>query len=166
VSRSQLRRPSDPPAGGETAGGDPIDGAEDDELRTTLRARLDGHGLVRTSARYEVAVSGGRATPVGHVRSRRLARGMAAAARRVRGVSVVEDRMVADDELAVRVASAISRGPLNRTRRLVVRAEFGRVRIGGVYPSPEARAEALRLGAAVPGVVAATAARATDLTTP
>ncbi|HEY3078433.1 MAG TPA: BON domain-containing protein [Chloroflexota bacterium] len=144
---------------------DRIDVGASDELRTEVRARLDDDRLVRALARYEVAVYEGRATLVGHVRSRQVARGMAEAARRVQGVSAVDERLVADDELEVRVASAIGRGALNRTSRLVVRAEFGHVRIGGVYPSPEARAEALRLGSGVPGVVGATAARATDLIT-
>jgi osmotically-inducible protein OsmY len=134
-------------------------------LRADVRKRLDEDRLTRALARYEVAVAAGRATLVGHVRSRQLARGMAEAARRVRGVSAVEERLVADDELEVRVAAAIGRGALNRSSRLVVRAEFGHVRIGGVYPSPEARAEALRLGGGVPGVVAASAAWASDLIT-
>ena len=47
--------------------------------------------------------------------------------------------------------------------RLVVRAELGDVRIGGVFPSPEAHADALRVGAAVPGVLAVSGARPSDL---
>src|ERR687887_419554 len=71
----------------------------------------------------------------------------------VRGVSAVEDRLVGDDELVPLVASAIGRTARNRGSRLVVRAELGHVRIGGVYPSHEAHADALRLGAGGPGVL-------------
>jgi hypothetical protein len=70
---------------------------------------------------------------------------------------------VADDELVSAVASSIGRTRINRGSQLVVRAELGHVRVGGVYPSPDARADALRVGAAVPGVVAVTDARASDL---
>jgi osmotically-inducible protein OsmY len=132
-------------------------------LSTEVRARLDEDGTVGALARYEVSVSGGCATLVGHVRSRGLARAMTETARSVAGVAAVDERLVADDELEVLVARAIVGGGLNRTTRLVVRAELGHVRIGGLYPSPEARDEALRLGAGVPGVVAATAAPASGL---
>jgi osmotically-inducible protein OsmY len=132
-------------------------------LEAGVRAQLGDLESTRHLARYEVAVSRGRATLVGHVRSRSVARGMAAAAGRVRGVASVDERLVADNELERRVASAIGRGALNRWSRLVVRADFGQVRIGGHDPSPEARTEALRVGAAVPGVVGTTGAWATDL---
>ena len=132
-------------------------------LEAGVREQLGDIESTRYLARYEVAVSQGRATLVGHVRSRSVARGMVEAAGRVRGISSVDEHMVADDELERRVASAIGRSALNRWSRLVVRADFGHVRIGGRYTSPEARTEALRVGATVPGVVGATAAWATDL---
>jgi hypothetical protein len=90
---------------------------------------------------------------------------MVDSARRVRGVSAVDDRTVADDELEVWIAAAIGAGLLNRRSRRVLRAEPGHVRIGGVFPAPESRAEALRLGAGVLGVVAATAVRTSDSVT-
>ena len=135
----------------------------DRALEAGVRVRLEELESTRYLARYEVAVSQGRATLLGHVRSRSVARGMVEAAGRVRGVSSVDEHLIADDDLERRVASAIGRSALNRWSRLVVRADFGHVRIGGRYPSPEARTEALRVGAAVPGVVGATAAWATDL---
>jgi osmotically-inducible protein OsmY len=142
------------------------DSAKDDRrMEYDVRSRLDRDPdrHLRTLARYEVAVAGGHATLVGHVRSRQVARGMADLAGRVRGVTSVDERLVADDELESTVASAIGRSPLNRASRLIVRSEFGHVRIGGVYPSPEARAEALAVGAGIAGVVETTAARATDM---
>ncbi|HEY3190317.1 MAG TPA: BON domain-containing protein [Solirubrobacteraceae bacterium] len=137
----------------------------DRQLEADVRSRLDRDDgwHVRSLARYEVAVADGRATLTGHVRQRSVATAMVGLARRVRGLSSVEERLVADDELVPRVASAIGRTALNRGSRLVVRAELGRVRIGGAYASAEARADAQRVGAEVPGVVAVTAARPSDL---
>jgi hypothetical protein len=138
---------------------------QDRQLEAEVRSRLDRDERwhVRSLARYEVAVADGRATLAGHVRSRQVARSMVALAGGVRGVSSVDDRLVADEELVPQVASAIGGTARNRGSRLVVRAEFGRVRIGGVYASAEARADALRVGAGVPGVVAVTGARPSDL---
>jgi osmotically-inducible protein OsmY len=138
--------------------------ARDRGLEAAVRDRLDrGEGTqVRVLARYEVGVQDGRATLTGRVRSRQAARAMAALAGRVRGVSAVEDRLVADDEIVLLVASAIGRTARNRASRLVVRAELGHVRIGGVFPSTEAHADALRVGAAVPGVLAVSGARPSD----
>ena len=44
-----------------------------------------------------------------------------------------------------------------------MRSEFGRVRIGGVFASSAAAADAIEIGRGVPGVIDATAARAADL---
>jgi BON domain len=140
-------------------------GRHDRSLEAAVRARLDRDPttLVRALARYEVAVLDGRGTLTGHVRSRDAARRMAALASQVRGLDAIDDRLVADDELVMLVASAIGGSARNRASRLVVRAEFGHVRVGGVYPSAEAHADALRVGASIPGVVDATPARASDL---
>lgn len=137
----------------------------DRRIEAAVRSRLDHDDLwhIRSLARYEVAVAGGRATLTGHVRQRQTAIAMCDLAGRVDGVSSIEERLVADDELVTRVASTIGAGVLQRGTRLVVRAEFGRVRIGGAYGSEEARADALRVGAGVPGVVAVAVAGATDL---
>ncbi|HEY3186567.1 MAG TPA: BON domain-containing protein [Solirubrobacteraceae bacterium] len=137
----------------------------DRSLEVAARARLDRDpdALVRALARYEVTVLGGRARLTGHVRSRQVARRMADLAGQVRGLDAVEDCLVADDELVILVASAIGGSARNRASRLVVRSEFGHVRIGGVYPSPEAHAEAMRIGAGIPGVLDATPGRASDL---
>jgi osmotically-inducible protein OsmY len=138
---------------------------QDRSLEAAVRARLDRDpaAQVRALARYEVTVQDGRATLTGHVRSRDAARRMTTLAGQVRGLSAVEDQLVADEELVALVASAIGGSARNRTSRLVVRAEFGHVRIGGVYPSHDAHADALRVGAAVPGVLGTTAARASDI---
>jgi osmotically-inducible protein OsmY len=143
----------------------PTQPARSPDVETAIQARLDRDegANVRSLARYEVAVRAGQATLTGHVRSRQAARDMAAIARRVSGVSAVDDRLVADDELVVLVASAIGRSARNRGSQLVVRAEFGHVRIGGVYPSHEAHAAALQIGAGVLGVLSATPARPSDL---
>ncbi len=143
------------------------DGRADRRIEAVVRSSLDRDDQwhIRALARYEVTVADGRATLTGHVRQRQTAAAMVGLARRVDGVSSVDDRLVADDELVTAVASAIVRRPVNQASRLVVRAEFGHVRVGGVYPSDDARAEALRVGAAVPGVVAVTSARMTDLIT-
>jgi osmotically-inducible protein OsmY len=66
--------------------------------------------------------------------------------------------LVADDELARDVGTALARTPLNRTSRLTVRADDGHIRVGGTFPSEEARAEALRAATLVPGVLAVGAA--------
>lgn len=139
--------------------------ADDRRIEASVRTRLDRDEdrHVRGMARYEVAVADGAARLTGHVRSRQVARAMVGLAGGVVGVCSVADHLVADDEIVPLVASAIGRTASNRSSRLVVRSEFGRVRIGGVYPSPEARAEALSVGAGVPGVVAVSAALATDL---
>ncbi|TAK24395.1 MAG: BON domain-containing protein [Chloroflexota bacterium] len=133
------------------------------ELGREVGQKIDDLQGVRHLARYEIDASGGRATLVGHVRSRQMARSMAEVARRVRGVTAVEDRLFADDELEVRVAATIGRGDGQRGSRLVVRSEFGRLRIGGAFASSAAAADAIEIGRSVPGVVDATAARATDL---
>jgi osmotically-inducible protein OsmY len=72
----------------------------------------------------------------------------------VPGVLAVEEQLIADDQLELAVAAAIGRGRLSRTVRLRIRSQFGKVLVGGEFPSPEARTEALRLAAGVPGVVA------------
>jgi osmotically-inducible protein OsmY len=137
--------------------------ARDLALGHDVRRRLDELWGVRDLARYEVTAAGGRASLVGRVRSRQMARSMAEATRRVPGVTAVDDRLVADDELVTRVAAAIGRGARQRGSRLVVRAEFGRMRIGGVFASPAVAADAIEIGRGVPGVADATTARATDL---
>jgi osmotically-inducible protein OsmY len=137
----------------------------DRQVEVSVRSRLDRDDQwhIRALARYEVAVADGRSTLTGYVRQRQTAVAMVNLARRVEGVSSVDDQLVADDELVSAVASSIGRTRINRGSQLVVRAELGHVRVGGVYPSPDARADALRVGAAVPGVVAVTHARASDL---
>jgi hypothetical protein len=139
--------------------------AKNQSVEAAVRARLDrdADAHVRSLARYEVTVLDGRTTLSGHVRSRQTARAMTALAGRVAGVAAVEDLLVADDELVVSVASAIGRTARNRASRLVVRSEFGHVRIGGVYPSHDAHAAALMVGADVLGVLTAGPARPSDL---
>jgi hypothetical protein len=110
-----------------------------------------------------VRVAQGRTTLDGRARSGSAARAVVHGAGRVHGVTEVVDQLVADDQLEVGVAGAIGRGPLNRQSRLIVRSDFGRVRIGGVFASQDARAEAMRLGAAFPGVADASDLLATDL---
>ena len=138
---------------------------QDRSVEAAVRARLDHDedAHLHALARYEVVVLDGRATLTGHVRSRHAARAMVALAGGIRTVSSVDDQLVADDELVQQVASAIGRSASNRASRLVVRAEFGRVRVGGIYPSPQAHADALRVAADVPGVLAATPTRPSDL---
>lgn len=128
-----------------------------------VSARLDRDPQIRRLGRYDVAVADGRTTLTGHVRSRQLARGMDEAVQRVEGVSSVENRLVADDELELQVASAIGHGALSRGSMPVVRVAFGQVRIGGVFTSPEARRDAVRIGAGVPGVVDVVAVSTSDL---
>ena len=137
--------------------------ADDRALMGRVRLRLDDDRQTRDLAACEVTVAAGRATLTGHVRSRQVARGLAAAARGVRGVSGVEETLIADDELELRVAAAIAQSPLNRRSRLVVRSALGHVGIGGSYPSNEAWAEAVRVGAATDGVLDAKALRATEM---
>jgi hypothetical protein len=139
--------------------------ARDRRVEAAVRARLDREesAHLRSLARYEVAVLDGLTALTGHVRSRQTANQMSALAARVAGVAAVQDRLVADDELVGRVASAIGRSVRHRASRLVVRAALGHVRIGGAYPSHEAHADALRIGAGVPGVLTAGPARSSDL---
>ena len=138
---------------------------KDRRIETAVRSRLDRDDMwhIRSLARYEVAVAEGRATLTGHVRQRQTANAMRDLAGRVDGVSSIEERLVADDDLVTSVASTIGRSVLQRGSRLVVRAQFGRVQVGGAYASEEARRDALRVAAGVPGVVAVTVAGATDL---
>jgi len=116
-------------------------------------------GLVRCGA----AVDHGRVTLSGRSRSRTAARGIVQGVRKVDGVRQVVDAIVADDELELAVAGAIGRSALNQRSRLIVRADFGWLRIGGAFESSAAQAEALRIGAAVAGVARAQGLRATDL---
>jgi hypothetical protein len=132
-------------------------------LAGRVRRRLDDERQSRDMASCDVAVLDGHATLTGHVRSRQVARGLVAAARGVPGLSGVDERLVADDELELRVASAIAGSPLNRRSRLVVRSALGHVGVGGTYASNEAWAEAVRVGAATDGVLDATALRATEV---
>jgi hypothetical protein len=136
---------------------------DDRTLAGRVRLRLDDARQTRDLSAYEVTVAAGRATLTGHVRSRQVARGLVAATRGVRGVSDVEESLVADDELELRVAAAIAQSPLNRRSRLVVRSALGHVGVGGSYASNEAWAEAVRVGAATAGVLEATALRATEM---
>ena len=138
---------------------------KDRRIETAVRSRLDRDDMwhIRSLARYEVAVAEGRATLTGHVRQRQTANAMRDLAGQVDGVSSIEERLVADDDLVTSVASTIGRSVLQRGSRLVVRAQFGRVQVGGAYASEEARRDALRVAAGVPGVAAVTVAGATDL---
>lgn len=136
----------------------------DRRTETAVRRWIEEQENVRRGmVRCDVRVAQGRATLDGRARSGSVARAVVQGAGRVHGVTGVVDRLVADDQLEVGVAGAIGRGPLNRQSRLVIRSDFGRVRIGGVFASSEARAEAMRLGAAFPGVADASKLRATDL---
>ncbi len=129
---------------------------EDAAILADVRALLEGDDPIRTVGlrHAAIAVEQGRVTLSGHVPSRSMARRMADLARRAPGVLSVEERLVADDELERAVAAAIGRGALNRTSRLSVHAEGGRVVVGGVFPSHEAKEEALRIAEAFPGVAA------------
>jgi osmotically-inducible protein OsmY len=137
----------------------------DEEILADVRARLEDDDPIRALGlrHAAIAVANGRVTLSGHVRSRLMARRMVDLARGVRGVVAVDDRLVADDELEVAVAAAIGRSPLNRTSRLRIRAEFGRVSVGGVFPSRQAREEALRIAATIPGVARPTVGLLADV---
>lgn len=136
--------------------------AADRVLASRVRRRLDDDRASRDLASYGVAVLDGRATLTGHVRSRQVERGLVTLARGVPGLSGVDARLVADDELELRVAAAVAASPLNRRSRLVVRSTLGRGGIGGAFASNEARDEALRVGAATAGVLGTTVLRAAD----
>jgi hypothetical protein len=132
-------------------------------LASRVRRRLDDDRQSRDLAACDVAVLDGRATLTGHVRSRQVARGLVTTARGVPGVSGVDERLVADDELELRVAVAIAGSSLNRRSRLVVRSALGHVGVGGTYASNAAWAQAVQVGAATAGVIGATALRATEV---
>jgi hypothetical protein len=139
------------------------DAQKDHALTGRLRQRLDDDRQSRDLASYEVTVAAGRAALTGHVRSRQVARGLVAVARGVSGVSGVDESLIADDELELRVATAIAGSPLNRRSRLVVRSALGHVGVGGTFASNEAWDEAVRVGAATVGVRDAVALRATEV---
>lgn len=148
---------------GDDAMAEPERDKADRATEARLRAWLGEQEQVRRGlVRCGVTVVKGCATLVGRSRSRTAARGIVEGARRVGGVGQVVDSIVADDELELAVAGAIGCGGLNRRSRLVVRADFGQVRIGGAFESNAAEAEAMRIGAAVPGVAHAEGLRATD----
>jgi osmotically-inducible protein OsmY/uncharacterized protein YrrD len=130
---------------------------EDAAILADVRARLEDDDPIRTVGLRHAAITveQGRVTLSGYVPSRSMARRMADLARSAPGVLSVAERLVADDELERAVAAAIGRSPLNRTSRLSVHAEGGRVTVGGVFPSHEAKEAALRIAEAVPGVAAA-----------
>jgi hypothetical protein len=136
----------------------------DRTTESAVRRWIEGQENTRRGmVRCDVRVAQGRATLDGRTRSGSVARAIVQGTGRIRGVTEVIDRLVADDLLEVGVASAIGRGDLNRQSRLVVRSDFGKVRIGGVFVSNEARAEAMRVGAAYPGVTEAGELLGTDL---
>jgi osmotically-inducible protein OsmY len=124
-------------------------------LARDVRERLlaDDRAGRAIEGRVVVAVAGAAVTVTGYVRTRSLARRIADLASSVPGVAAVDDRLVADDELVREVGAAIARTPLNRISRLTVRADHGHIRVGGSFPSAQARAEALRAAALVPGVL-------------
>jgi hypothetical protein len=134
----------------------------DGDLLADVRARLDGDRPDGSASQCEVFVADGHATLVGHVRSRAVAQGLAAAAGEVSGVSRVHERLVADDELEYQVAAAVAAAS-PRASRLAVRADLGCVRIGGLYWSPQVRSDALRAAALVPGVLAARPVPASEI---
>jgi len=134
----------------------------DADLLADVRARLDADRPGCSANCYEVSVTRGLATLVGHVRSRALAQGLAAVAGEVRGVTGVDERLFADDELELTVVEAIAAfSP--RVSRLAVRAELGRVRVGGLYWSPQVRSDVLRVAQLVPGVLTAWSVPASEL---
>jgi osmotically-inducible protein OsmY len=134
----------------------------DGDLLAEVRARLDADRPDGSASQYELSVAGGRAMLVGHVRSRAVALALVATAGEVRGVSRVDERLVADDELELRVAAAIAAASA-RASRLAVRADLGHVRVGGLYWSPQVRSDALRAAALVPGVLAARPVPASEI---
>jgi osmotically-inducible protein OsmY len=123
-----------------------------------LRASLRDDDPIRLvglrNARFDVA--DGVVTLSGRVPSRLMGGRMVDIVRRTPGVRDVVDRLIADDALELAVGRAISRHPLTRGSRLSIKADRGRVTVGGVFPSREAHAEALRVAAGVDGVVDAT----------
>jgi hypothetical protein len=130
----------------------------------TVRSWIEDQENVRRGmVKCDVRVAQGTTTLDGRARSGSVARAIVQGASRLRGVTAVVDRLIADDHLEVGVASAIGRGELNRQSRLIVRAHFGQVRIGGVFASGAARAEAMRVGSTFPGVAEATELMAGDL---
>jgi osmotically-inducible protein OsmY len=123
-----------------------------------VRSRLlDDEPIRALGLRHSsLQVTDGVVTMRGHVPSRLMASRMADIARRTPGVAGVVDDLVADDALELAVADAIGRSPLTRGARLRIRANHGRVLVGGVFPSRETHTEALRVAAAVDGVVGVT----------
>jgi osmotically-inducible protein OsmY len=129
----------------------------DGRLLADVRSRLLDDAPIRELGLRQASleVADGVVTMRGHVPSRMMATRMVDIARRTPGVAEVMDGLVADDALELAVAAAIGRAPLNRAARLQIRADRGHVVVGGVFPSREAHAEAVRVAATVDGVVAA-----------
>jgi osmotically-inducible protein OsmY len=131
-----------------------VDTEENEALRDRVRERLladerAGRAVQRGVA---VAVAARVVTVVGYVRTRSLAVRIVQLTGALPGVAGVDDRLIADAELAREVGAAIARTPLNRASRPTVRVEDGHIRLGGSFPTPEARSEAVRASHRVPGV--------------
>jgi osmotically-inducible protein OsmY len=129
----------------------------DARVRADVRSRLMDDDPIRAVAlrHTTVDVLDGVVTMRGRVPSRSMADRMVEIAGSAPGVARVVDELVADDALALAVAQAIGRTPSTRGSRLQIRADRGRVLVGGVFPSWNVHEEAVRIAAAVEGVVSA-----------
>ncbi len=125
------------------------DGYVEREAWAALRG---ARGLGETELRtVRLEAKDGKVILLGNVASSRIAEAMESALSTVSSVLGVENRLVADHDLEIEVASALAQNPSTRGERFIVHSRLGRVTLDGQV-KPEAAQSAVAVAQQVAGV--------------
>jgi osmotically-inducible protein OsmY len=126
------------------------DGYVEREAWAALRG-VSGAGETELRA-VSLEVEDGKVILLGNVASSRIAEGMEAALAGVPSILAVENRLAADHDLEISVASALAQNPSTHGGRFIVHSRLGEITLEGQV-KPEAAQPAMEVAREVAGVV-------------
>ncbi len=125
----------------------------DDELTADIEQALWSDETLRVDMpSVRVDVESGVATLLGHTVNRLHKQRIEEMVGAVRGVREIRNLLIADDDLRQEVAQALAHDTRTRSARLRIDVFLGKVALYGHVADAEARAAAIAIAAAVPGV--------------
>lgn len=128
--------------------------ASDQAIASRVDNLLWQEGFKRGSGRraFDVEVLDGVVTVRGHVATAMIKARMERSIRLMRSVVDVDNRLIADDELAIIVAQKLARQPLDQPGSILVGANHGVIHLNGKLSDPKDRWAAGLYAASVPQV--------------
>lgn len=134
------------------AGAAPVAYRADTDLLEDARAALWNYARLRVDMRaVDIQVVDGEVWLRGHVSSTLNRRVMEELLEGLDGLIAVHNELVADNELAVTVARALSANPATHGQRIGVYPNLGKVYLRGVALTPEVSATATKIAAEISG---------------